>query len=48
VRAGFAPDGFPLSVQLVGPPDGEPRLLALAAQLQAASGWADARPAVAA
>src|SRR3712207_2143393 len=38
-------DGFPLAVQLVGPPRSEPRLLALAAQLERAVGWADRRPA---
>jgi amidase len=35
VPAGPAPDGFPRAVQLVAPPDGEPHLLALAAQLEA-------------
>jgi amidase len=48
VPAGFTGDGFPLSVQLVGPPDSEARLLALAAQLEAADDWAVRRPAVAA
>src|SRR4051794_8465074 len=45
VPAGFAGDGFPLSVQLVGPPDGEEVLLSLAAQLEAASDWPAHRPA---
>ena len=44
VPAGFTPDGFPLAVQLVAPPHGEPVLLALAAQLEGAIGWADRRP----
>ncbi|MCH1866191.1 amidase [Nocardioides sp. CFH 31398] len=44
VPAGFATDGLPLAVQLVGPPDGEPVLLSLAAQLERERPWADARP----
>ena len=48
VPAGFTPDGFPLGVQLVGPPDSEARLIALAAQLERAQDWAAPRPAVAA
>jgi amidase len=44
VPAGFTPDGFPLAVQLVAPRDGEPALLALAAQLEEALGTADRRP----
>ena len=48
VPAGFAGDGFPLSVQLVGPPDGEGVLLSLAAQLERARGWPAHRPAAAA
>jgi len=44
VPAGFTDDGFPLSVQLVAPPDGEAVLLALAAELEAAVGWPDATP----
>ena len=32
-------DGFPVGVQLVGPPGGEPLLLAVAAQLESAVGW---------
>jgi amidase len=45
VPAGFAADGFPLSVQLVGPHDGEAVLVALAAQLETAIGWPAHRPA---
>jgi amidase len=48
VPAGWTPDGFPLSVQLVAPPGGEAGLLGLAAQLEASSGWLDRRPALAA
>ena len=44
VPAGFAEDGLPLSVQLVGPPDDEPTLLTLSAQLEQARPWAHARP----
>jgi amidase len=48
VPAGFAADGFPLAVQLVGPPDSEARLISLSAQLERARGWPAHRPAVAA
>jgi amidase len=47
VPAGFTPDGFPLAVQFVAPPDSEPVLLSLAAQLEAERPWADRRPPVA-
>ncbi len=40
-------DGLPLGVQLVGRPAGEGALLALASQLEAASPWAERRPAFA-
>jgi amidase len=46
VPAGLTPDGFPLSVQLVAPREGEPTLLAVAAQLEEALGWPDRRPAL--
>ena len=46
VPAGFTPDGFPLAVQIVAPPHGEPVLLSLAAQLEEAIGWTDRRPAL--
>jgi amidase len=36
VPAGFAPDGLPRGVQLVGKPNDEATLMALAAQLEAA------------
>ena len=48
VPAGFTPDGFPLAVQLVGLPEGEPVLLSLAAQLEGALGSAERRPPLAA
>jgi amidase len=37
-------DGLPIGAQLVGPPDGEARLLSLAAQLEAELGWPERRP----
>ena len=43
-----APDGFPVAAQLVGRPDGEATLLALAAQLEEATGWTERRPPLAA
>jgi amidase len=49
VPAGFAGDGFPLSVQLIAPHDREDTLLSLAAQLERARDWpAHIPPAVAA
>ncbi len=45
VPAGFADDGLPTSVQLVGPHGGEPALLSLAAQLESVRPWADRTPA---
>lgn len=47
VPAGFTADGLPLAVQLVGRPNGERTLLALAAQLEAARPWTTHRPATA-
>jgi amidase len=44
VPAGFAADGMPLSVQIVGRPGDEATLLSLAAQLEAERPWADVRP----
>jgi amidase len=46
VPAGFAPQGLPLSVQLVGRPAEETTLLSLSAQLEAERPWADRRPPV--
>jgi amidase len=37
-------DGLPIGAQLVGPPDGEDRLLSLAGELEAELGWAERRP----
>jgi len=42
--AGFTPAGLPLSVQVVGPTDGEPLILALCAELERARPWAHRRP----
>jgi amidase len=44
VPAGFAADGMPLSVQIVGRPGDEATLLSLAAQLEAERPWAHSRP----
>jgi amidase len=44
VPAGRTADGLPLAVQLVGRPGSEPLLLALAAQLEAVTGFAAHRP----
>jgi amidase len=44
VPAGFTGDGFPLSVQLVAPPDGEGVLMSLAAQLERERDWPAHRP----
>lgn len=43
---GIGEDGLPLAAQLVGRPAGEEDLIALAAQVEAARPWVDARPAV--
>jgi len=45
VPAGFAADGLPRAVQLVGWPNDEATVLALAAQLEAERPWAASRPA---
>jgi amidase len=47
VPAGLTPNGVPLAVQLVAPPSGETTLLAVAAQLERATGWPAARPPIA-
>ena len=39
VPRGIAADGLPLAVQLVGPTDGEERLLSLSAQIEQAAPW---------
>jgi amidase len=44
VPSGFAADGLPLAVQIIGRPGDEATLLSLAAQLEAERPWADARP----
>ncbi len=45
VPAGFAPDGLPRAVQLVGRPNDEATLCSLAAQLESERPWAESRPA---
>jgi amidase len=44
IPATWTADGFPVGAQLVAPPDGEPVLLSLAAQLERQLGWLDRRP----
>jgi amidase len=44
IPAGFAADGMPLSVQIVGRPGDEATLLSLAGQIEAERPWADKRP----
>jgi amidase len=39
VPVGVRPDGLPLAVQLVGPPDSELLLLAVAGQLEMQNPW---------
>jgi amidase len=48
IPAGRSAGDVPLSVQMVGRPEGDGTLVALAAQLEQALGWPDARPAMAA
>lgn len=44
IPTGFAPNGLPVGVQLVGHPAAESTLIALAAQLEAANPWSHQRP----
>jgi len=44
VPTGFADDGMPLAVQIIGRPGDESTLLSLAGQLEAERPWADSRP----
>ena len=44
IPAGFAPDGMPLSIQVIGRRGDEATLLSLAAQIEAERPWADRRP----
>jgi amidase len=46
VPMGFAADGMPLAVQVIGRPGEESTLLSLAAQLEAERPWAGSRPSV--
>jgi amidase len=45
VPAGFAADGLPRAVQIIGRPNDEATLVALAAQIEAGRPWAHERPA---
>jgi amidase len=44
VPSGFAADGMPLAVQIIGRPGDEATLLSLAGQMEAERPWADKRP----
>jgi len=44
IPAGFDSDGLPMAVQLAGPPNSEPLIIALAAQLEIARPWRAQRP----
>jgi amidase len=44
VPAGFTATGLPIGAQLLGPANSEPRLLALASQLEAGERWHERRP----
>ena len=44
VPAGFTADGLPIGVQLMGPANSEPLLVALAAELERLNGWAEHQP----
>jgi amidase len=44
VPAGLTQDGLPVGAQLLGPANSEPRLIALAAQLEQIERWQDRRP----
>ena len=44
IPAGFTGSGLPIGAQLLGPPDGEPTLIAVASQLEQELRWTAARP----
>jgi amidase len=44
VPAGFTSSGLPIGVQLMGPANSEPRLISLAAALEAINGWSNRQP----
>lgn len=46
IPAGTSSAGLPLAAQLVGPPNDEPTILRVSAQLEAALGWPERRPPV--
>jgi amidase len=45
IPAGFDSDGLPRAIQLAGPPNSEPTIVSLAAQIEAATPWRQQRPA---
>jgi amidase len=47
IPSGFAVDGLPLAIQIIGRPGDETTLLSLAAQLEAERPWGDKRPPIA-
>jgi amidase len=48
IPAGFSPQGLPVGAQLLGPADGEPMLMQVAAQLEGILHWPERKPASAA
>jgi amidase len=44
IPAGFTDSGLPVGAQLLGPPNAEPTLIAVASQLEGQLGWTEARP----
>ena len=44
VPAGFDSQGLPQAIQLAGPPNSEPTIVSLAAQIEAATPWSQERP----
>ena len=44
VPVGFTATGLPIGAQLLGPANSEPRLLALAGQLESVERWQEQRP----
>jgi amidase len=46
IPAGFTDSGLPVGVQLLGPSNAEPALIAVASQLQNELGWTEVRPAL--
>ncbi|NJL23563.1 MAG: hypothetical protein HC895_26580 [Leptolyngbyaceae cyanobacterium SM1_3_5] len=46
IPTGFAPNGLPVGVQLIGRPADEATLISLAAQIEATRPWQQHRPAI--